>query len=107
MGSMMGSMIMMGSMMGSMIMMGCTPEEIPSFLQYQKDIKDAFSLKKLSDTFGKEQVYGANATFGGEPVDMTNYKPSNRFGSGSQQRPVLYPRKKSIRTSIRRHSKPN
>ena len=22
---------------------------------------------------------------------MTNYKPSDRFGSGSQQRPVLYP----------------
>ena len=67
------------------------PEEIDPFLQYQKDIKDAFSLNKLSDTFGKEQVYGTQGTFGGEPVDMTNYQPSNRFGSGSQQRPVLYP----------------
>ena len=56
-----------------------TPEEIPSFLQYQKDIKDAFSLNKLSDTFGKEQVYGTKGTFGGEPVDMTNYQPSNRL----------------------------
>ena len=67
------------------------PEEISSFLQYQKDLKDAFSLNKLSDTFGKEQVYGTQGTFGGEPVDMTNYQPnSNRFGS--QQRPVLYPK---------------
>ena len=66
------------------------PEEISSFLQYQKDLKDAFSLNKLSDTFGKEQVYGTQGTFGGEPVDMTNYQPnSNRFES--QQRPVLYP----------------
>ena len=56
-----------------------TPEEIPAFLQYQKNIKDAFSLNKLSDTFGKEQVYGTQGTFGGEPVDMTNYQPSNRF----------------------------
>ena len=38
-----------------------------------------FSLNKLSDTFGKEQVYGTQGTFGGEPVDMTNYQPSNRF----------------------------
>ena len=67
------------------------PEEISSFLQYQKDLKDAFSLNKLSDTFGKEQVYGTQGTFGGEPVDMTNYQAnSNRFGS--QQRPVLYPK---------------
>ena len=41
--------------------------------------------------YGKEQVYGTQGTFGGEPVDMTNYQPnSNRFGS--QQRPVLYPK---------------
>jgi hypothetical protein len=65
-------------------------KELPEYLQYQKSLQDAYSLKNLSNTFGKEQVYGANATFGGEPVDMTNYQPnSNRFGS--QQRPVLYP----------------
>jgi hypothetical protein len=68
-----------------------TPEAIPGFLKYQKSLKDAFSLKNLSNTFGKEQVYGTQATFGGQPVDMKDYKPSNRFGSGSQQRPVLYP----------------
>ena len=57
-----------------------TPEEIDSFLQYQKDLKDAYSLNNLSNTFGKEQVYGTQGTFGGEPVDMTNYKPNpNRF----------------------------
>ena len=68
-----------------------TPEEIDSFLQYQKNLKDAYSLSNLSNTFGKEQVYGTQGTPGGEPVDMTNYKPSNRFGSGFNQRPVLYP----------------
>ena len=48
-------------------------------------------MTKGPGVYGKEQVYGTQGTFGGEPVDMTNYKPSNRFGSGSQQRPVLYP----------------
>ena len=52
-------------------------------------------MTKGPGVYGKEQVYGTQGTFGGEPVDMTNYfgpansQTSNRFGS--QQRPVLYP----------------
>ncbi len=42
-----------------------------------------------------EAIYGFNIA---EPVETqgpgyyTNYKPSNRYGSGSQERPVLYPK---------------
>ena len=52
-------------------------------------------MTKGPGVYGKEQTYGSQGIFGGEPVDMTNYfgpansQTSNRFGS--QQRPVLYP----------------
>ena len=36
-------------------------------------------MTKGPGVYGKEQVYGTQGTFGGEPVDMTNYQPSNRF----------------------------
>jgi len=60
------------------------------YIDEKEKLKKDF-MTKGPDVYGKEQVYGTQGTFGGEPVDMTNYKPSNRFGSGSQQRSVLYP----------------
>ena len=36
-------------------------------------------MTKGPGVYGKEQVYGTQGTFGGEPVDLTNYQPSNRF----------------------------
>ena len=60
------------------------------YIDEKEKLKKEF-MTKGPGVYGKEQVYGTQGTFGGEPVDMTNYKPSNRFGSGSQQRPVLYP----------------
>ena len=60
------------------------------YIDEKEKLKKDF-MTKGPDVYGKEQVYGTQGTFGGEPVDMTNYKPSNRFGSESQQRPVLYP----------------
>ena len=60
------------------------------YINFRDQLKDDFMIKG-PDVYGKEQVYGTQGTFGGEPVDMTNYQPnSNRFGS--QQRPVLYPK---------------
>ena len=32
-------------------------------------------MTKGPGVYGKEQVYGTQGTFGGEPVDMTNYQP--------------------------------
>jgi len=67
---------------------------VKKYIDFRDQLKDDF-MTKGPGVYGKEQVYGANATFGGEPVDMTNYfgpansQTSNRFGS--QQRPVLYP----------------
>ena len=64
------------------------------FIDYKDQLKDDF-MTKGPGVYGKEQVYGTQGIFGGEPVDMTNYfgpansQTSNRFGS--QQRPVLYP----------------
>ena len=60
------------------------------YIDEKEKLKKEF-MTKGPGVYGKEQVYGTQGTFGGEPVDMTNYQPSNRFGSGSQQRPVLYP----------------
>tara|TARA_R110002049_G_scaffold165709_1_gene331611 strand:- start:174 stop:530 length:357 start_codon:yes stop_codon:yes gene_type:complete len=61
------------------------------YIDEKKRLKKDF-MTKGPGVYGKEQVYGTQGIFGGEPVDMTNYKPSDRFGSGSQQRPVLYPK---------------
>ena len=59
------------------------------YIDERNKLKKDF-MTKGPRVYGKEQVYGTQGTFGGEPVDMTNYQPnSNRFGS--QQRPVLYP----------------
>ena len=59
------------------------------YIDEKKKLKKEF-MTKGPGVYGKEQVYGTQGIFGGEPVDMTNYQPnSNRFGS--QQRPVLYP----------------
>jgi len=60
------------------------------YIDEKEKLKKEF-MTKGPGVYGKEQVYGTQGTFGGEPVDMTNYQPSNRFGSGFQQRPVLYP----------------
>ncbi len=61
------------------------------YLQQQQDIKN-MSLAELAAATSPEQVYGASGTMG-EPVkiDLNLYQPSDRFGSGSQQRPILYP----------------
>jgi len=64
------------------------------FIDERDKLKDDF-MTKGPGVYGKEQVYGTQGTFGGEPVDMTNYQPnSNRFGS--QERPVLYPEGRGI-----------
>ena len=60
------------------------------YIDEKEKLKKEF-MTKGPGVYGKEQVYGTQGIFGGEPVDMTNYQPSNRFGSGFQQRPVLYP----------------
>ena len=61
------------------------------YVQQQKDIKN-MSLAELAAATSPEQVYGASGTMG-EPVniDLNLYQPSDRFGSGSQERPILYP----------------
>ena len=61
------------------------------YLQEQQKIKD-MSLAELAAATSPEQVYGASGTMG-EPVniDLNLYQPSDRFGSGSQERPILYP----------------
>ena len=61
------------------------------YLQERQKIKN-MSLAELAAATSPEQVYGAPGTMG-EPVniDLNLYQPSNRFGSGSQQRPILYP----------------
>jgi len=64
------------------------------YINFRDQLKDDF-MTKGPGVYGKEQVYGTQGIFGGEPVDMTNYfgpansQTSNRFGS--QERPVLYP----------------
>ena len=61
------------------------------YVQQQKDIKN-MSLAELAAATSPEQVYGASGTMG-EPVniDLNLYQPSDRFGSGFQERPILYP----------------
>jgi len=61
------------------------------YLQEQQKIKD-MSLAELAAATSPEQVYGASGTMG-EPVniDLNLYQPSDRFGSGFQERPILYP----------------
>jgi len=61
------------------------------YLQEQQKIKD-MSLAELAAATSSEQVYGASGTMG-EPVniDLNLYQPSDRFGSGFQERPILYP----------------
>ena len=48
------------------------------YIDEKEKLKKEF-MTKGPGVYGKEQVYGTQGTFGGEPVDMTNYKPSNRF----------------------------
>jgi len=61
---------------------------------YKQNYKDMTIEEMLAMGIPRESILGFNQA---EPVEtegpgfMTNYKPSNRFGSGSQQRPVLYP----------------
>ena len=61
---------------------------------YKQNYKDMTIEEMLAMGIPREAILGFNQA---EPVEtegpgfMTNYKPSNRFGSGSQQRPVLYP----------------
>ena len=61
------------------------------YVKQQQDLKN-MSLAELAAATSPEQIYGASGTMG-EPVniDLNLYQPSNRFGSGSQQRPILYP----------------
>jgi len=61
------------------------------YLQQQQGLKN-MSLAELAAATSPEQVYGASGTMG-EPVniDLNLYQPSDRFGSGSQERPILYP----------------
>ena len=67
---------------------------VKKYIDFRDQLKDDF-MTKGPGVYGKEQVYGTQGIFGGEPVDMTNYfgpansQTSNRFGS--QERPVLYP----------------
>ena len=48
------------------------------YIDEKEKLKKEF-MTKGPGVYGKEQVYGTQGTFGGEPVDMTNYQPSNRF----------------------------
>ena len=51
------------------------------YIDEKEKLKKEF-MTKGPGVYGKEQVYGTQGTFGGEPVDMTNYQPnSNRFES--------------------------
>ena len=61
------------------------------YIQQQQAVKN-MSLAELAAATSPEQVYGAQGYIG-EPIniDLSLYQPSDRFGSGSQQRPVLYP----------------
>ncbi len=48
------------------------------YINFRDQLKKDF-MTKGPGVYGKEQVYGTQGTFGGEPVNMTNYQPSNRF----------------------------
>ena len=60
-------------------------------LAYRDELKQ-MPLSQQAQIYGDEQIYGTQG-ISAVPlnVDLTNYQPSNRFGSGSQQRPILYP----------------
>ena len=60
-------------------------------LAYRDNLKQML-LSEQAKIYGDEQTYGTQG-ISAVPlnVDLTNYQPSNRFGSGSQQRPILYP----------------
>jgi hypothetical protein len=60
-------------------------------LAYRDSLKQ-MPLSEQARIYGDEQTYGTQG-ISEVPlnVDLTNYQPSNRFGSGSQQRPILYP----------------
>ena len=65
-------------------------------LAYRDSLRNA-PLSELAQTYGDEQIYGTQG-ISAVPlnVDLTNYQPSNRFGSNPQQRPILYPKGRGV-----------
>ena len=63
----------------------------PRDVEAYRDLLKSMSLSESADAFSPEQVYGTQGV-SAVPlnVDLTNYQPSNRFGSNPQQRPILY-----------------
>jgi hypothetical protein len=62
-----------------------------------RDLLRNSPLSELAQTYGDEQIYGTQG-ISAVPlnVDLTNYQPSNRFGSNPQQRPILYPKGRGV-----------